>query len=73
MPADTQPWRHGAIQSRPLPNGLTLIRDLESGSEALANRDGSFRHGVRQVWKNWIVIVTAPDNRRPSTVPYLRP
>ena len=36
-----------------LPNGLFLIRDMASGLEAVANADGSWRHGVFAVWLAW--------------------
>ena len=41
------------IRTQNLPNGFTLIRHMASGLTALANTDGTYRHGTRNVWRLW--------------------
>lgn len=41
------------IRTRPLPNGLTVIRDYASGLEATADPTGAFRFGCHPVWQAW--------------------
>ncbi len=61
-----------------MPSGNILIRDMAAGLTAVANRDGSYRHGVKAVWERWRAVLSdhrlgedSHQTRKTGTIPPL--
>ena len=54
-----------------LPNGLFLIHHQGTGLTAVANEDGSYRHGVKAIWERWRASEDVGKARRTGSIPPL--